>query len=210
MNEWSIYMAGAIALGALAIVVTPTASVAGVAVAMGEIVRSPEMARHGCMIRGLLRAGVADFRERGGASRTISGFGICRRWTMRSVLIELLAVAGLAFRLNRVVMANFVYPSYFEVFRKAGSDQFDYLNRVHRPFRLLQGGYQIVLRNGKKHFIYDSKRTAKRFRQEDRRDRRSKQARPPASRRLSGSTPVGTEAEAILVVRRRVRWLDRW
>src|SRR2546425_7282586 len=116
----SIYMAGAIALGALAIAVTPTASVAGVAVAMGEFVRSPEMARHGCTIRGLLRAGVADFRERGGASRTISGFGISRRWTMRSVLIELLAVVGLAFRLNRVVMVNLVHPSYFEVFRKAG------------------------------------------------------------------------------------------
>jgi hypothetical protein len=47
-------------------------------------------------------------------------------------------------------MTNFVYPSYFEVFRKRGSTQFDYLKKVKRPFQILAYGYQTVLKGAKK------------------------------------------------------------
>jgi hypothetical protein len=77
------------------------------------------------------------------------------------------------FSLDRFDMTDFVYPSYFEGFRKAGSTQFDYLRKVNRPFQLLAGGYQIVFKNGKETQIYGSKAKAKRFRKEDRLGHRS-------------------------------------
>jgi hypothetical protein len=82
-------------------------------------------------------------------------------------------VDGLEFKINGLPMADFVYPSYFEGFRTVGSAQFDYLDRVRRPFRPVRDGYQIVLRSGQKRVTYGSRRGAKRFRQEDRSDRRS-------------------------------------
>lgn len=77
------------------------------------------------------------------------------------------------FALDGVPLTDFVYPSYFEVFRQPGSDQFDYLKKVTRPFQILAGGYQIVFKNGKWTQVYGSKAKAKRFRREDRRDHRS-------------------------------------
>jgi hypothetical protein len=58
-------------------------------------------------------------------------------------------VEALAFPVNGVDMTDFVYPSYFEVFRQAGSTKFDYLGKVKKPFQILAGGYQIVWKNGK-------------------------------------------------------------
>ena len=82
-------------------------------------------------------------------------------------------VDGLVFKINGLPMADFVYPSYFEGFRRVGSAQFDHLDRVHRPFRPSRGGYQVVLRGGHKRVTYGSRRRAKLFRQEDHSDRRS-------------------------------------
>ncbi len=82
-------------------------------------------------------------------------------------------VEEVSFKLDGIPMTDFVYPSYFEVFRKPGSDQFDYLTKVTRPFQILPGGYQIIFRNGKWSQIYGSNAKARRFRKEDRAHHRS-------------------------------------
>jgi hypothetical protein len=83
-------------------------------------------------------------------------------------------------------MTNFVYPSYFEVFRKPGSDQFDYSKKVHRPFQILSGGYQIIFKNGKWSQVYGSIAKARRFRKENRDQHRSEFRKlSPAKRRVS-------------------------
>ena len=58
-------------------------------------------------------------------------------------------VEALSFNVNGIPMSDFVYPAYFEVFRKPGSVKFDQLNKVTRPFQILSGGYQIIFKNGK-------------------------------------------------------------
>jgi hypothetical protein len=58
-------------------------------------------------------------------------------------------VEELAFNVSRVPMSNFVYPSYFESFHRARSMRFDHMGRVSRPFQIIAGGYQSVLRNGR-------------------------------------------------------------
>jgi hypothetical protein len=78
-----------------------------------------------------------------------------------------------SFKVDGVEMTNFVYPSYFEVFHKPHSTQFDYMKKVTRPFQILKGGYQIVFRNGKESQITGSKPKAKRFGKEDRTHHRS-------------------------------------
>src|SRR6266852_9179801 len=57
-------------------------------------------------------------------------------------------VEALSFRVNGIPMSDFVYPSYFEDFHKAGSVQFDRLKKIRRPFQILAGGYQIIFKNG--------------------------------------------------------------
>ena len=78
-----------------------------------------------------------------------------------------------SFPIDGVAMTDFVYPSYFESFRKPNSTQFDSMKKVTRPFQLLKGGYQIVFKNGKETQIFGSKAKAKRFKKEDRRGHRS-------------------------------------
>lgn len=91
-----------------------------------------------------------------------------------------------AFTIDGIPMSNFVYPAYFEVFRKSGSVKFDHLGKVKRPFQLLSGGYQIVFKNGNWSQVYGSKAKAKRFKQEDRRGHRSTyRGRPPAKPSLT-------------------------
>jgi len=70
-------------------------------------------------------------------------------------------------------MSDFVYPAWFEGFRKPGSAQFDYAKHVKRPFQILPGGYMIVFKNGRWTQIFGSAAKARRFRQEDRRGHRS-------------------------------------
>ena len=78
-----------------------------------------------------------------------------------------------SFTLDGVAMTDFVFPSYFDDFRKPGSTQFDQMKKVQRPFQLLPGGYQILYKNGKWSQVYGSKAKARRFAREDRRQHRS-------------------------------------
>jgi hypothetical protein len=89
-------------------------------------------------------------------------------------------VENLTFKVNGIEMSDFVYPSYFENFRKPGSTKFDQLGKVNRPFQILSGGYQIVFKNGKTSQITGktakieaSARKMKQLRNEDRRGHRS-------------------------------------
>src|SRR4029077_12256884 len=58
-------------------------------------------------------------------------------------------VEELSFKVNGVDMSDFVYPAYFEVFRRPNSVRFDHQNKVIRPFQILGGGYQIIFKNGR-------------------------------------------------------------
>ena len=82
-------------------------------------------------------------------------------------------VEELTFKVNGVDMSDFVYPAYFEVFRKPNSVKFDHQNKVTKPFQILAGGYQIIFKNGKESDVHGSKAKAKRFGKEDRRGHRS-------------------------------------
>ena len=46
-----------------------------------------------------------------------------------------------AYKTDGVLVTDFVYPAWFESFRKAGSTQFDRQGRINEPFQLLSGGY---------------------------------------------------------------------
>lgn len=84
-------------------------------------------------------------------------------------------VEALSFPVSGVPMSDFIYPSYFEIFHKPGSVRFDYLGKVSRPFQILAGGYQIVMKNGKWTQSYGSKAKKKKFAREDRRGHRSEE-----------------------------------
>jgi hypothetical protein len=82
-------------------------------------------------------------------------------------------VENLTFKVDGIPMTDFVYPAYFEVFRKRSSTRFDHLGKVERPFQILSGGYQIIFRNGKWSDISGSKAKAKKLRREIRDQHRS-------------------------------------
>lgn len=82
-------------------------------------------------------------------------------------------VEALTFNVNGIPMSDFVYPSYFEIFRKAHSVPFDHLKKVARPFQILAGGYQIVMKNGKWNQVFASEAKKKALKREDRRGHRS-------------------------------------
>jgi len=83
------------------------------------------------------------------------------------------AVEEVEFSIGGIPMSDFVYPAWFEGFRKPGSAQFDYSRRVKRPFQILPGGYMSVFKNGRWTQIFGSRAKARRFRLEDRRGHRS-------------------------------------
>jgi hypothetical protein len=83
------------------------------------------------------------------------------------------AVEEEEFSIDGIAMSDFVYPAFFEGFRKTGGAQFDYLKRVNRPFEILKGGYMPVFKNGQWTQIFGSREKAARFRKEDRRGHRS-------------------------------------
>ncbi len=83
------------------------------------------------------------------------------------------AVEEIEFKIGGIAMSDFVYPAYFEVFRKSGSTQFDFCKKVSRPFQILSGGYSLVRKGTAVKQIYGSKAKSKRFRREDRRMHRS-------------------------------------
>jgi len=45
------------------------------------------------------------------------------------------------YKIGNVLVSDFVYPAWFESFRKQGSTQFDQTNSIQSPFQLLSGGY---------------------------------------------------------------------
>lgn len=78
-----------------------------------------------------------------------------------------------SFLVDGLPMSDFVYPSYFEAFRKPGSVKFDEMGLVSRPFQLLKGGYQIVYTGRKWDYVYGSTAKKHEVAQEDRRGHRS-------------------------------------
>src|SRR5215467_11432918 len=84
-------------------------------------------------------------------------------------------VEELSYPVKGIAMTDFVYPSYFEGFRKPGSVQFDRLKKVNKPFQILSGGYQIIFKNGKWSQVFGSEAKKKRFMKEDRRGHRNEQ-----------------------------------
>jgi hypothetical protein len=84
-------------------------------------------------------------------------------------------VEALSFKVNGIPMSDFVFPAYFEDFRKPGSVKFDQLGQVKRPFQILAGGYQIIFKRGKWSQLFGSLRKKKAFKQEDRRGHRSEE-----------------------------------
>ncbi len=45
------------------------------------------------------------------------------------------------YKIDNIFVSDFVYPSWFESFRKKGTAQFDYGGHIQKPFDLLPGGY---------------------------------------------------------------------
>lgn len=83
------------------------------------------------------------------------------------------AVEETFFTIDGIPMSNFVYPAFFEVFRKPHSAQFDYCRKVGRPLQLLKGGYHLVSKSGVVKQVFGSASKARRFALEDRRQHRS-------------------------------------
>jgi hypothetical protein len=83
-------------------------------------------------------------------------------------------------------MTDFVYPSYFESFRKPKSTKFDHRGKLTRPFEILPGGYQLVFKNGEWSQLTATKAKARSLAREDRRQHRSEVRKiPPVRRRRS-------------------------
>ncbi len=82
-------------------------------------------------------------------------------------------VESMSFPINGIPMSDFIYPSYFETFHKAGSVKFDQMGIVEKPFQILAGGYQIIFKAGKWSQVYGSIQKKKAFQKEDRREHRS-------------------------------------
>ena len=96
-------------------------------------------------------------------------------------------VEALSFNVNGIAMSDFIYPSYFENFHKAGSVPFDHLGKVTKPFQILSGGYQIIFKNGKWSQVFGSAAKKKAFAKEDRRGHRSEER---ARKTLKRADPV--------------------
>ena len=64
------------------------------------------------------------------------------------------AVEEEEFPIDGIAMSDFVYPAYFEAFRRPNSVQFDYLKKVGKPFQILKGGYSLVRNGGKVNQVF--------------------------------------------------------
>jgi hypothetical protein len=76
-----------------------------------------------------------------------------------------------------IPMTDFVYPSWFEAFHKAGATRFDQARKVRRPFQILGGGYMSVFKNGRWTQVYGSQAKRRRMRSEERRASRGRPRR---------------------------------
>lgn len=59
------------------------------------------------------------------------------------------AVESESFAIDGIEMTNFVYPSWFESFWRAGSRKFDHLGTCRRPFQVRPRGYMPVFEPGR-------------------------------------------------------------
>src|SRR5262245_62152849 len=84
-------------------------------------------------------------------------------------------VEALSFKVKGIPMSDFVYPSYFEDFRKPNSVKFDQMGKVKRPFQILKGGYQILFKDGEWSQKFGSRAKQRDFEREDRRMHRSEE-----------------------------------
>jgi hypothetical protein len=106
-------------------------------------------------------------------------------------------VETLSFEVNGVAMSDFVYPSFFEGFRKRGSTRFDHMNKVKKPFEILPGGYQIIFKEGEWSQIFGPAAKNRRVPRED--------ARREARGRRLRCTSVAKIARALHGSRRTTR-----
>jgi hypothetical protein len=81
------------------------------------------------------------------------------------------------FKIDGLAMSDFVYPEYYQPYRKRNSVQFDHLKRVTRPFQVLRGGYAKARKGNKVQTIHGSKAKRRRFRKEDRDQHRTEDMR---------------------------------
>jgi len=81
------------------------------------------------------------------------------------------------FKVSGVPMSNFVYPAYFESFRKRGSAQFDHMGLVKKPFQILPGGYQHVFKDGGWRVLHGSPEKESRRNTQNRGGRRGERRR---------------------------------
>jgi hypothetical protein len=106
------------------------------------------------------------------------------------------AVEEEEFPIDGIAMSDFVYPSYFEAFRKPNSVQFDYLKKVRKPFQILKGGYSLVRNGGKVKQVFGSKAKEKKFAMENRTDHRTQyriamlRQKPANTARLLAAKPL--------------------
>lgn len=73
------------------------------------------------------------------------------------------AVEETSFQIDGIDVTNFVYPAWFDGYLRSGSQQFDLLGLVKRPYQLLPGGYASIVQNGRMRQIFGSKAKAERF-----------------------------------------------
>jgi hypothetical protein len=92
-------------------------------------------------------------------------------------------VEELSFKVDGIAMTDFVYPSWFEGFRKAGSARFDHLRKVKRPFQIHPGGYMSVFQDGEWTQLFGSTAKRRRMHEEERRTLRGRPALTRSVRR---------------------------
>jgi hypothetical protein len=131
-------------------------------------------------------------------------------------------VEALTFKVNGIPMSDFIYPAYFEAFRKPNSVKFDQMGKVKRPFEILKDGYQIIFKGGKWSQVFGSVAKKNAFAKEKRLGHRSeerklaklKPAEPPKIKKgeakrmalLGAETPVSpAKAKTIASVAGRKR-----
>jgi hypothetical protein len=81
------------------------------------------------------------------------------------------------FPVDGIEMSDFVYPAYFDLFRlehpRLARAQYDHLDKIKRPFQILEGGYAEIKIGTKVVERFGSPAKKRRFAKEDRRYHRS-------------------------------------
>src|SRR5262249_3247777 len=71
------------------------------------------------------------FRQQDATSGTLYAYEVC----------DACEADEFGYKIDGVLVSDFVFPAWFETFREKGSTQFDQQNRIQEPFQLLKGGY---------------------------------------------------------------------